>query len=190
MFDVSKRIALGAALAVPGLAVGMATDAAHADVQPTAAPTPAKNKCITHVLTKDEIDRGLRSQIACFATQEEALASTGVTAPAAGFAGNREFTTSAGDSILAVHHDWVSGTSATLTVVGANCDGGGLSLAGDSFDNLTSSTEHRMCGKVKHFDGYSMSGTPNEVTQGSYGSRVALGAGMDDRTSSIRYYAS
>ena len=64
MFEISKRLALGAALTAPVVGLALPVDAAHA----ANLPPPLKNQCVTPELTPAQMAAGTKSVLSCFAT--------------------------------------------------------------------------------------------------------------------------
>lgn len=148
------------AVAVPAVA---AAQAAEVD-----ALEPALVRgCTTDALSLEEVRSGIRSEVDCEWVKPGEWVSTL----------NRS-------TILAIHYDGLSGAGDYLTVTGS-C-GSSISFgAGDPWNNVISSTQHRACGVIKHFDTANMGGD-TLVTTGALGMLLSL-LGMSNRTSSVSY---
>jgi len=184
VFDVSKRIARGAAVGVP--MVGAVLPMGAVVAADPAPPEVPKNHCVTSELTPEQLASGQRSTLTCFTTFAEALASRGIhvgeEVQPAGLSTEVILSVS---TLAAVHFDGNNGGGASLLVYG-DCTGGGISLD-SSWDNRISSTRHAACGTIKHFDSTSYSGT-QENTRGLYGNTFDLTT-LNDRVGSAKYFA-
>lgn len=185
MFDVSKRVALGAALGVPLVGAVLPAASAAAAVEPPAPDAP-RNHCVTSELTPQQLASGQRSSLSCFATFSEALASRGVRVGAdvqpAGLSVDVILSVT---SLAAIHYEGSGASGASLQVYG-DCNGGGISLD-PSWDNKISSTRHGACSTVKHFDTTAYSGA-QENTAGGYGAVFTLTT-LNDQVGSVKYFA-
>jgi hypothetical protein len=171
----------GAAAAVLGAAA-----APVAVAQPALADSSGSH-CSTRALSPTQLDAGELSEIRCFATFAESLAAIGVEAPAGLSPADAEGV-AALSAVLAVHYDGNFGTGASLAIGGSDCNGGGISFsAGDPWNDVISSTEHRLCGRVKHWVDANYSGS-YQNTQGGYGAVVNMNATLTNKVSSIKYY--
>lgn len=56
-----------------------------------------------------------------------------------------------GGGIIAIHYEGVDFSGASLTISGADCDGGGITFTGGVWDNRIRSTENG-CSTVEHYD--------------------------------------
>jgi hypothetical protein len=91
----------------------------------------------------------------------------------------------AADQPLATHYVDANGLGASLTVYGSSCEGGGVNLS-SPYNDVISSTRHLLCGRIKHFADANANGDYQITT----GGLANMNATMNDRTSSIYYYAS
>lgn len=139
-------------------------------VAPAAAQAPTQ--CMTRLLSPEQMATGMPSQVRCYRTHAEMLSAAGIRSLAA-------------DQPLATHYLDANGLGASLTVYGSSCDGGGVNLSGP-YDDAISSTRHLLCGRIKHF-AEPNAGGDHQITTGGL---VNMNANMNDRTSSIYYYAS
>jgi hypothetical protein len=203
MFDTSKRIALGVALAVPAVAASGAAHPAAAAAAPDEAPLAF---CSGHAQTKEQIRAGEEMHFVCYATFEEAMAAVGITAAPGDtpetFAARTRRTglvastsgpstmSATGDFLLAIHYgvpDAPSNSTPNYMPVGPNCNDYGINIAGTYVDNWIKSTRPVGCSKVKHFD------APNwgsGYTQTTDANNVNLNSPMDQpshATSSLQY---
>lgn len=147
---------------------------------------PGGPYCVTTALPVAAIEAGATSDIECYSTLEEAFASADASAGAGASraAGGDTAATSQASYLLAIHFDaGVSGYD--LLVYGEACDGRGISLAGDWWNDRISTTQHRYCGTVKHIDHGDYTGD-YEITSGGFGSIHFLGP-LNNRVSSVRY---
>jgi hypothetical protein len=165
MSSIRKELTAFAALAALPTALPM--------VGPAGA-RPVPQQCMTHVLSAQEMRRGVHSEVTCYRTTTEMLA-------AAGADGFRDVL----DVPLATHYVDANGSGDSLTVFGASCNGGGTNLTGEWNDSI-SSTLHQLCGRIKHFADANAGGDYQITT----GGLVSLSPSMNDRTSSVYYYAS
>jgi hypothetical protein len=179
VFDVSKKVALGAALAAPLASMLPASQA-------TAAPAPptSLDHCVTHALSPQQLKDGQRSVLTCYATLDESLAAIGAPAGAGiepvGLSDG--VSTSATSVLLATHFDAPDGSGASLLVYG-ECNGGGISLEGSAWNDRISATRNSACATVKHFDSTSYSGL-QENTVGGLLSTLGL---LNNGVGSIKY---
>jgi hypothetical protein len=152
-----------------------------------AAPQGDANKCVATTLSFDEIQRGETSDVECYRTFNEMLAARGL-APADGHGVDvDEAATLFGlGGAVAWHHEHGGGGGSYLTVNGS-CDGGGIVLP-SAWNDRISSTAHGLCGKIKHFSEANATGD-YQITYGSDGQTVNLNGQLNDRVSSIFYYA-
>lgn len=163
------RTALNPALAriAAACALTPAVAVTHAPAPASAQEPASVLSCTTYTLPIEEVQEGATSEVTC----EWVEPGEWVAAMLA-------------STTVATHYDNLNGISPTLTVTGS-C-GESLSLAGDSWDNQISSTRHRACGTIKHFDGSALNGD-SYVTTGGPG---VLWGDLDDlhnRSSSIGY---
>lgn len=151
----------------------------------TARPVEDGRHCVTRALTLDEIAAGATSKVDCYATLDEARAAalgSGSDATASSYAA------ASSDVVLAEHFVNANGGGSSLTVWGSGCTGLGVSFASsDPWNDIISSTRHRACGNVKHFEHASYSGA-TQTTTGTFGQVVNLNSTMNDKTSAIKYY--
>jgi hypothetical protein len=205
MFDMTKRIALGVALAIPAVAAsGAANPVGAAD---GAAPdSPPLAFCSGHAQTKEQMKAGEAMRFVCYATFEEAMDAVGIRTEAGDTpeayatrvrrGGLRttesgSSTTSAdGEFLLAVHYGVANapnGATPSYMPVGPNCNDFGINIAGTYVDNWIKSTRPVGCSKVKHFDA---PGLGSGYTQTTDGNNVNLTSPMDQTshaTSSLQY---
>jgi hypothetical protein len=137
---------------------------------PVVAPAPAQaatgpQQCVTRTLTAEQVARGERSRVTCYDAGGPALRSLQA------------------DDVLARHYTGPNGTGSVLTVTGS-C-GGSLQLSG-SWNDVTSSTNHGICGRIKHFVDVNGGGA-NQITTGGL---VNMNSTLNDQVSSIYYYTS
>jgi hypothetical protein len=193
MFEKSRRVVLGAALAAPVVSASIPADAAP---QQPSHPPPVMDQCVTWKLSDAEIARGVTNTVTCYPTLEAAMGSLGITDPNAFGAPvrpGRSVRPAAADqantttqALLARHYrDPGAASGPSITVPGDNCDGGGLSFSpGSQYDNWVSSTVNGICSKVKHYSGYNYDPEPGEVTVPG---KVDLSPAMRGQVSSIKY---
>jgi hypothetical protein len=201
MFDKSKRIALGVALAVPVIGT-VATPPASAETAPESAPLAF---CSGHAQTKEQIKAGEVAQFQCFTTFEEAMAAVGIMVNrgdtpetfaaraklAAASGSSTDMATSAsGDFLLAIHYgvvDAPSGATPAYMPVGPNCDNYGINIAGTYVDNWIRSTRPAGCSKIKHFEGANWSGQYTQTTDAYNVNLVTPMNAEPHMTSSLQY---
>ncbi len=132
----------------------------------TATPASANDPtgtCWTTALTAEEIEDGATSEIEC----DDAPPGR--------------------SSVLAVHWAGAAATGASLAVYGAACDGGGIGFAAnDPWNDAISSTEHRLCSSIKHWEHAGNGGASQTTTGGAL--QVRNLTTLNDATSSIQYY--
>jgi len=138
---------------------------------PVVAPAPAvaasaPRQCVTRTLTAEQVARGERSQVTCYDGSSPMLLRTLLA-----------------DPVLARHYTGANGTGSVLTVTGS-C-GGSVQLSGGWNDTI-SSTEHGICGRIKHFTDVNGGGA-NQITTGGV---VNMNGTLDDQVSSVYYYTS
>lgn len=178
-------IALGA-LGVTS-AVGASPPLAQA-AEPSSTEQPAEpgRHCNTRALTLEEIAAGATSTVDCYATLDQARAAAlgdGSAGKSTSYAA-----TASSDVVLAEHYVNANGGGSSLTVWGSGCTGLGVSFASsDPWNDVISSTRHRACGNVKHFEHSTYSGS-TQTTTGAFGQVANLNSTMNDKTSSIKYY--
>jgi hypothetical protein len=85
--------------------------------------------------------------------------------------------------VIARHYTGIDGTGSMLTVTGS-C-GGSLQLAGGWNDTI-SSTQHGICGRIKHFTDVNGGGA-NQITTGG---TANMNGTLNDQVSSVYYYTS
>jgi hypothetical protein len=137
---------------------------------PVVAPVPVDaasgpRQCVTRTLTAEQVARGERSQITCADDGAPALR-----------------TLQSGD-VLARHYTGINGSGNVLTVTGS-C-GGSLQLSGEWNDTI-SSTQHGICGRIKHFTDANGGGA-NQITMGG---TANMNGTLNDQVSSVYYYTS
>jgi hypothetical protein len=137
---------------------------------PVVVPVPVDaasgpRHCVTRTLSAEQVARGERSEVTCYE-------GTGATLRAM----------QSGD-VLARHYTGFNGTGSVLTVTGS-C-GGSLQLSGEWNDTI-SSTEHGICGRIKHFTDVNGGGA-NQITTGG---TANMNGTLNDQASSVYYYTS
>jgi hypothetical protein len=173
------------AMAVVGTVVMAAVMAPGA---PTAATPAHEQHCATRQLMLEQLRAGARSQVRCFPTFREAMASLDVRVPTDATLAEQQAVAMQSSSILAVHHDGANGSGDSFSVGGTSCDGGGISLAaGDPWNDRISSTRHRLCTKVKHWVDAGYTGS-SQLTEGSDGTLMNLNGTLSNAVTSIRYW--
>jgi len=145
------------------------------------------------MLTTEEMARGVRSQVKCFPTDAEALASIGfrvmVTREGTQFQPTAR-ATSMGYFGIALHWKVKDGWLATdpriqaLKVAVNTCDGGGVNLVGTGYENEVKSTESP-CSRTKHYDLPDYTGDLEVTGVGD----ANLTTSMVGRVSAIRYFS-
>jgi hypothetical protein len=151
------------------------------------APQGDAAKCVTTTLSIDAMRRGETSEVECYRTFNEMLDARGL-APADGHRmGANEAATLLGlGGAIARHHEHQGG-GGTFLIVNGSCDGGGIALPPEWNDRF-SSTTHGLCGKIKHFSEANATGD-YQITFGTDGQTVNVNGQLNDRVSSIYYYA-
>jgi hypothetical protein len=137
---------------------------------PVLAPVPVDaasgpRQCVTRTLSAEQLARGERSEVTCYD-------GTGAMLRAM----------QSGD-VLARHYTGFNGTGNMLTVTGS-C-GGSLQLTGEWNDTI-SSTQHGICGRIKHFTDVNGGGA-NQITTGG---TANMNGTLNDQASSVYYYTS
>lgn len=158
----ARPVRLAVAALAPLAALGPSVPAVADDEDPVL-------HCWTIALTPEEMDEGATSEIWC--DDEELDLESWAGAPLR-------------STLLATHYTGGSGTGMALNVLGT-CNSGVSFGPSDPWNNVISSTRHRACGNIKHYDNDDYTGD-NELTQGGPGALVNLTT-MDDRTSSVEY---
>ncbi|HYI60499.1 MAG TPA: hypothetical protein VEW93_01690 [Acidimicrobiales bacterium] len=123
--------------------------------------------CTTSTLSYEEVEAGVTSDVACEWVEPGEWAGSMLRS-----------------TTVATHYDGGGGVTPALTVTG-NCNESISFSAGDPWNNAISSTRHRACGVIKHFDEAGMGGD-NLVTTGGWGIVWDL-PGMSNRSSSVGY---
>ena len=172
------RFRTGAALVV-GLLGGVTV----AGVSPAAAAArPGEVEwCYTNVLSPEQMAAGAGNDIRCFRSEREmeADAEGGGRAEA----GILSFT----NQRLARHYDQTGGSGSSLSVYGADCAGGGISLVGGAWDQRIRSTRHGACGTIGHYTSGSYGGS-QQVTSGGCSVVRTLGGTVIGNVRSILYF--
>ena len=135
------------------------------DVGRGAAATPTIEHCAVRVTGMDPDGRLRTTAPACSSDRASALRAAGATSS---------------DVPIGVHYDGPSLTGSSFTVIGSSCSGGWLNL-NSLWINRVSSTEN-FCPRIRHFDGYNLSGA-SEYTFAPGGNLTSL----NNATNSIQY---
>jgi hypothetical protein len=207
MFESTKRVALGAVVALPTLAVATS---AYADDPTPPAPAPANNACVAHVQTVDEVQRGVPATVTCYPTFVDAMNAVGIPAvpgdtpqtiaarERAAAAAAPDPATTTGAMTMAASSptpvllsasytaDGVNNNEVPFSVYGTDCNGGGIDLASSypAWDNVIGYTSTGLCSKIKHYDAPNFGSGAYQVVSPTSG---LLTGAMHKTTSSIKY---
>lgn len=199
MHGARKSAVLGvAAAAITAVPAALPASGAAAVA---AVPTPIegdRGQCVTHVLSREQLRAGELSKVTCFASFADVLRSLGyenvpndadsstfdLTAPRS--TGPSRSAAAAASTALAVHCDnGACQGGDKLTVVGADCTGGGLALSG-FWNNRISATQHWLCYSIKHFVANDFTGT-YQITQAAPAFVRTMNQTLNNDVSSIIY---
>ncbi len=154
------RMATACAAAVPAVVVAQAPAPAGADLI---------ESCTTYTLPVEEVEEGATSEVTCEWVDPEEIEDLSLLSTTVGS-----------------HYQGAAGSGSVLTVTG-NC-GESLGFSpSDPWNNIISSSRQRSCAGMKHWSNGNLTGDQEGHT-GPSGSLINLTT-MDNRTSSIMYYA-
>jgi hypothetical protein len=89
--------------------------------------------------------------------------------------------------VIGRHWDNAAGSGANFSIYGVDCGGGGVGLAGTSWDNRISATTHGPCANIRHYAPGNHSGSYQNTNGGCTALRT-LNATYNNTTSSISYF--
>ncbi|HVE45189.1 MAG TPA: hypothetical protein VNA57_00380 [Acidimicrobiales bacterium] len=125
------------------------------------AQAEAEQHCVVSVVGRGVDGRFVTSPEACYPTFSEAMASIGYDVVDGAPVPSGDQDMGAMSFVIGTHYDGASGTGSSLTVNGDDCTGGWLNLS-SSWINRISSTRNG-CPRVRHADGYNLTGTMEET---------------------------
>lgn len=179
--DVTPKRVAAVAAAVASAAM-ISPGSGGADPIQSITEDPDGGHCVLEVTGQKASGEYLTAAPRCFGTLAEALATAGVDIdPSNASLSMREVTRSdllAAASTLAIHYDGFNWTGASITVSGAECNGGYINLS-QSWINRISSNRDQLCQNVYFFSGYDKTGS-SETTN------VNLSA-LNDASRSVMY---
>lgn len=168
---------------IPVAATGFALLTAVSAVPAGAAAAPRPH-CVIHVTGQNADGRFITTEPVCYPTLAEALADAGLDVdPRSNVsidAVARSGVVTTASSSIGIHYDGSNRSGASITVTGADCNGGYVNLSSDWIDRISSTLNN--CPAVRFFDGYNKSGTFEQTTPSSWN----LGA-LNNAANSISY---
>jgi len=138
----------------------LCTDSAIADA------SAAKQHCVITVGDVDINGYYVIESTICYSTYQQAQSSVSI----------QSFT-------LGVHYDGTNGTGSSTSVVGDDCNGGGLNVSAAWNDRISSTRNG--CGKIVHYEHINYGGATYSTT--GAGALINIGGSMNNKTSSIKY---